>query len=579
VGTKWIGINLVVRLLRRLSNGRLGVTAVSTVAVGCLLAFPSVGAAACPPPFYSAPTASFTASPSSPAVGDSVSFDASGSQDGTYTTYEPGGNNTCTQSTSDDPITTYHWTFGDGTTQATSGPTTSHAYGAPGNYTVKLTVSAHKTSTAVTKTVTVSKAATTASVSASPSTTTYGQNVTFSSHVTTSAASGAPGGTVTFYVDGTSIGSPGVDASGNASFSTTSIQPGSHTVTDTYNGDGNHSAGNGGPVSLTVNKLDTTTSVGSSANPSTEGGSVTFTATVAGSGAGTPTGSVQWTIDSSNVGTPVAMTAGKATYTTSGLTAGSHSVEATYLGNSYYNLSDNTPLLTQTVNKADTTTSLASSENPSNQGDSVTFTATVGSGTGTPTGSIQFTIDGSPAGSPVSLTGGKATYTTSGLASGTRSVAAVYNGDGNYNTSTSPSLTQTVNPHSSGGGGGGSGGSGTGGSGGSGGAGGSGGGGTGGSGSGGTGGSNSAAAKCLVPNTNGESLASATSALHAAHCNVGKVTTPKHAPKKGAGKNKKWALVVSSESPGAGRAVPNGTKVNLTLSYQKVQTSKKKVHK
>jgi len=38
-----------------------------------------------------------------------------------------------------------------------------------------------------------------------------------------------------------------------------------------------------------------------------------------------------------------------------------------------------------------------------------------------------------------------ATYTTSGLISGTHTITATYSGDGNFNASTSPPHTQTVN--------------------------------------------------------------------------------------------------------------------------------------
>ena len=88
----------------------------------------------------------------------------------------------------------------------------------------------------------------------------------------------------------------------------------------------------------------------------------------------------------------------------------------------------------------DTTTSLQSSEDPSKLGDSVTFTATVSpaqSTNGTPTGTVQFSIDGAAVGNPVSLdANGIATLTTSSLAVGSHTVTASYiNTDGNFNDS------------------------------------------------------------------------------------------------------------------------------------------------
>ena len=66
------------------------------------------------------PTASFTASSNAAVTGAAVSFDGSGSSD-------PDGS-----------IASYAWSFGD--SSSASGATPSHAYGAPGIYTVTLTV-------------------------------------------------------------------------------------------------------------------------------------------------------------------------------------------------------------------------------------------------------------------------------------------------------------------------------------------------------------------------------------------------------------------------------------------------------
>ena len=89
------------------------------------------------------------------------------------------------------------------------------------------------------------------------------------------------------------------------------------------------------------------------------------------------------------------------------------------------------------------TTTLASSFNPSTVGTSVTFTATV---TGTnPTGSVAFTDGGNAIGgcSAVALTGSgnarTAPCTTSALSQGTHSIVAAYAGDaGNAASSSSP---------------------------------------------------------------------------------------------------------------------------------------------
>jgi len=100
-------------------------------------------------------------------------------------------------------------------------------------------------------------------------------------------------------------------------------------------------------------------------------------------------------------------------------------------------------------NKNSTTISVISSQNPSTHGQPVSFTGVVSPvppATGTPTGAVQFKIDGSDFGSPVALSGGSATSdATSTLAAGSYTVSAVYSGEANFDSSTSSPLTQTVN--------------------------------------------------------------------------------------------------------------------------------------
>ena len=97
---------------------------------------------------------------------------------------------------------------------------------------------------------------------------------------------------------------------------------------------------------------------------------------------------------------------------------------------------------------AATSTALVSSINPSTVGQSVTFTATV---TGTsPTGSVQFKDGAGNLGSPVALSGGVAILSTSALTQGTHSITAVYSGDPGNATSTSPVVSQVVNPAAAG---------------------------------------------------------------------------------------------------------------------------------
>ena len=93
-----------------------------------------------------------------------------------------------------------------------------------------------------------------------------------------------------------------------------------------------------------------------------------------------------------------------------------------------------------------TTTTLASSANPSEAGQSVMFTATVAGAGGTPTGSVQFRDSGVALESPVPLVNGQADLPTSGLTTGPHTITAEYIGDPAYAPSTSAPLQQVVNP-------------------------------------------------------------------------------------------------------------------------------------
>ncbi|MFI1495963.1 Ig-like domain-containing protein, partial [Streptomyces griseofuscus] len=134
-----------------------------------------------------------------------------------------------------------------------------------------------------------------------------------------------------------------------------------------------------------------------------------------------------------------------ATLTTSALTVGSHSLTAVYSGDTDF-AGSTSPVDTQTVSQAATTTTLTSAPDPSVYGQTKTLTATVTAvppGAGTPTGTVSF-YDGPTLLGTGTLSGGTATLTTSALAVGTHSLTAVYSGDTDFSGSTSPVDTQTV---------------------------------------------------------------------------------------------------------------------------------------
>jgi hypothetical protein len=92
-----------------------------------------------------------------------------------------------------------------------------------------------------------------------------------------------------------------------------------------------------------------------------------------------------------------------------------------------------------------TTTTLASSQNPSAYGQSVSFRATVSAQSGgNPTGTVTFS-DGRSTLGTVSLVNGSASLSLSGFTVGSHSISASYTGDSGFSPSSS-ALTQIVNP-------------------------------------------------------------------------------------------------------------------------------------
>ena len=250
-----------------------------------------------------------------------------------------------------------------------------------------------------------------------------------------------PTGTVQFKDGAANLGAPVTLAGGRASFITSTLTSGSHSITAVYSGNTNNLASTSAPLTQNVNQAATTTSLTSSLNPSALGQAVTFTATVTGA---SPTGTVQFKNGATNLGAPVTLAGGSASFTTSTLTSGSHSITAVYSGDAN-NLASTSAPLTQNVNQSATTTSLTSSVNPSQVGQAVTFTATVTSGGGTPGGTVTFKDGAVAIGSATLTGGGVAALTISSLTLGSHSITAVYGGSATFLTSTSPAVIQAVN--------------------------------------------------------------------------------------------------------------------------------------
>jgi predicted secreted protein len=273
------------------------------------------------------------------------------------------------------------------------------------------------------------QAASSVSLASSLNPATVGQTVTFTATVSPSSATG----TVQF-LDGTTVLGTSTVNSGVATFSTTALAEGSHSITASYSGNASYLAGTSGVIAQVENG-NTTTALSSSLNPSIAGEAVTFTASVTPSAA---TGTVQFFNGPTSLGTAT-VSGGTASLTTEALTTGSHSIKAVFTGATGWNGSTSSTL-TQTVKTA-TTISVTSNDNPARHNSDVTFTATVSPSSAT--GTVQF-FDGTTSLGTASLSGGRATLSVRSWTDGTHPITAVYSGDSTHGGSTSAVLDEVI---------------------------------------------------------------------------------------------------------------------------------------
>jgi hypothetical protein len=302
----------------------------------------------------------------------------------------------------------------------------------------------------------VDPAATATALTVAPSPGVEDQPVTITATVSAQApGSGTPTGLVTFTADGAPIGAATLAAAGGtaqASIAVSTLSVGDHQIVATYPGDPNYTGSVSGPVTETIlaaaAQVGTTTALASSINPSTYGQLISFTATVTAADGSAPQGTVQFSVDGTDIGTAVPVGAdGTATSVTlASPEPGDHTVIAAFQPAPGYTASG--AFLTQTVSDATVHTDLASSTDPAAYGQPVTFTATVAStvlGTAPPTGVVQFRVDGTPLGGAVTLSadGTASSPAISTLTPGAHSVTALYSGDVHF-LPQQVSLTQDV---------------------------------------------------------------------------------------------------------------------------------------
>lgn len=245
--------------------------------------------------------------------------------------------------------------------------------------------------------------------------------------------------------DGASVLGTVALAGGVAQFTTADLPAGHRTLTAAFVGTNTFEPSTSAPLTVTVAGGS---AVGLTASAATvqAGQPVDLTATVTplSPETSTPTGLVTFLAGSTVLGAaPLAQ--GRVTLRATPPAMGNNLVTARYEGEAPF-VPSASPAVTVKVVKGATTTGLESSRPVARVGEAVTLTATVRAvapAEGVPTGSVKFR-DGSTTLATVGLIDGVATFTTTTLGGGERSLTAAYTGEPRFGASTSAPIPQVI---------------------------------------------------------------------------------------------------------------------------------------
>ena len=311
---------------------------------------------------------------------------------------------------------------------------------------------------------------------------THGQPVNVSLSVAANGGSGIPTGDTTVLTSPGAAFGPFPLNAGQASPAISSLQGGSYTLIARYAGDGNYAASTSAPSApITVNPEPsavtiTAETIDNNFNfvPVTTvpyGSYLYFQATVKGqSGQGIPTGTASLTDDdgylsySSPLNNQGIASTPNFLFSHPGgfpqgvfyLSTGQRTINSFYQGDSSFT-ANNAPPLTITITPA--STSISASATGDTQGASLSAQISTHSGGSLLNGNVTFYVDGKSVGN--AGTGGQSLatvgsdgrligvqsgteYFNAPMANGTHTLKAVYNGDQNYTTSTSPDVQFTL---------------------------------------------------------------------------------------------------------------------------------------
>jgi len=249
-----------------------------------------------------------------------------------------------------------------------------------------------------------------------------------------------PTGTVTFYADGSSLGSVPLSGTWDTTVTldnaATFVTDESHDLTAVYSGDDLYSSASD-DVLEQVNLWPSAVTLSVDQSPAIAGLPVTLTATVTGNGPQPPTGTVYFWDGPTYLGQTNPDSDGVATLTTT-FFAGNHDLTAIYSGYDLYNGSTSTDVPLTAV-QLNTIVALSASDTSPNPAETVTLTAALSWDAGSPnppSGTVYFYDGPTYLGQTGPDSDGVATLTTT-FQAGSHDLTAIYSGDDLYNGSTS----------------------------------------------------------------------------------------------------------------------------------------------
>ena len=284
----------------------------------------------------------------------------------------------------------------------------------------------------------VNAAATTTSLTSSENPGGVQRKVTYTATVS-SQYGGAATGTVTFQDGGTTVATIPL-ANNQAAYTTSYKSVSVHNMTATYSGDVNNGESTSAPLLESIMDF-TRTVLTTSGSPSKVLQPVTFTATVTSKFGTPPDGELVTFYEWNTALGSVAIVGGVAQFTYVFSMEAEYRIKADYAGDAVFAPSRGG--VTQNVRKYDTATAITSAPNPSQLGQTVTFTVTVSSAGPTPTGFVSL-FKGQREVAGGTLVNGVATMTVPNLKLGKHTFFATYWSDDYNHESRSPYLTQYV---------------------------------------------------------------------------------------------------------------------------------------